>query len=64
MNGEMPLKLAQSFGTATGTIVYDFDPGCTTPHPLAAQNQCGQLIQFPGNSHAWEGLRLWILTEP
>ena len=39
MNGEVPLKLAQRFATATGTIVYDFDPGGTTPHPLADQNQ-------------------------
>ncbi len=63
MNGEVPLKLAQSFATATGTIVYDFDPGGTTPHPLADQNQRGQLIQFLGNSHAWEGLQLWIHSQ-
>ena len=47
MKGEMLLKLSQSFGTGTGAIISHFDLGCTTVHPLAAQNQRGQLTQFP-----------------
>ena len=62
MSAEMILKLAQSFGAATGTIVSYFHSGCTALRPPAAENQRGQLIQFllfRGDLEGYTVVRIW-----
>ena len=62
MSAEMILKLAQSFGAATGTIVSYFHSGCTALRPPAAENQRGQLIQFllfGGDLEGYTVVRIW-----
>ena len=62
MSAEMILKLAQSFGAATGTIVGYFHSGCTALRPPAAGNQHGQLIQyllFRGDLEGHTVVRIW-----